>query len=213
MQVLAIENLRYAAGKGTPFFIGMGVFKPHYPVSDPTRRRCQSVSLCSTSLIAPILLVCICAPPLPLPTTTSTRNPHRPEHPVQWHVPQQFVDMYHQDSMAVPTHPLFPPGAPSWAFDHGLDGVQTFELLNTSAADGLAHIPVPSIGSTAPMPTWVYKAMRRGYFSAMSWSDHLVGMMLDEIDALGLTNTTLVVLTADHGYHLGELGLGKAVAL
>eukprot|EP00038_Savillea_parva_P014197 m.214716 g.214716 ORF g.214716 m.214716 type:complete len:571 (+) comp27313_c0_seq1:98-1810(+) len=152
---LAISNLRYAASLKSPFFIGMGVFKPHYP----------------------------------------------------WHVPQRFVDMYADVNVSVPAHPLFPTGVPPWAADHGLDGLTTFEILNASAPGGLARVTPVTVNSTQPMEAWVYHAMRRGYYSAMSWTDSLIGMMLDEIDALGLTNETLVVLTSDHGYHLGELSL------
>lgn len=86
--LLALSNLRYAASLRKPFFIGMGMFKPHYP----------------------------------------------------WHVPQQFVDIYNESALSTPAHPLFPPNVPLWAFDHGLDGVTSFELLNDSAPDGLAHV-------------------------------------------------------------------------
>ena len=34
--------------------------------------------------------------------------------------------------------------------------------------------------------------------------DEQVGRVLDELDRLGLRETTAVVFTSDHGYHLGD---------
>eukprot|EP01050_Picozoa_sp_SAG11_P045433 SAG11_NODE_22652_length_402_cov_1.353135_1_plen_104_part_10 len=49
--------------------------------------------------------------------------------------------------------------------------------------------------------------MRKGYYSAVSWSDYLVGLMLTKMDELQVTNDTVTILTSDHGYHLGEGGM------
>jgi arylsulfatase A-like enzyme len=37
--------------------------------------------------------------------------------------------------------------------------------------------------------------------------DAQVGHVIDKLDALGLSENTLIVFTSDHGYHLGEHGL------
>ena len=44
----------------------------------------------------------------------------------------------------------------------------------------------------------------RGYMAATSYMDAQVGRVLDQLDTLGLTEKTVVLLCGDHGFHLGE---------
>lgn len=44
------------------------------------------------------------------------------------------------------------------------------------------------------------------YRASASWTDHNVGLVLAELDRLGLRGSTIVVFWGDHGYHLGEKG-------
>jgi arylsulfatase A-like enzyme len=64
--------------------------------------------------------------------------------------------------------------------------------------------------SGTPRPTkWddgeTRKRTRR-YDSEIGYADHHIGRVLDKIDRMGLRETTLVVLTSDHGEALGEHG-------
>lgn len=45
------------------------------------------------------------------------------------------------------------------------------------------------------------------YYGMISMMDHYIGKTLDKLDALGLTEDTLVVFTTDHGHFLGQHGL------
>lgn len=47
----------------------------------------------------------------------------------------------------------------------------------------------------------------RAYYACVSFLDEQVGRMLDAVEAAGQLSNTLVVFTADHGFHLGEHGL------
>jgi iduronate 2-sulfatase len=45
---------------------------------------------------------------------------------------------------------------------------------------------------------------RRAYYAAISYTDYNIGRILDKLDALGLTESTITVVFGDHGYQLGE---------
>jgi len=48
------------------------------------------------------------------------------------------------------------------------------------------------------------KRMWSGYYASVSFMDEQVGKILDELDRLGLRESTAIVFTSDHGYHLGD---------
>ena len=46
--------------------------------------------------------------------------------------------------------------------------------------------------------------MWSAYYASTQFMDEQVGRILDELDNLGLRESTAIVFTSDHGYHLGE---------
>ena len=48
--------------------------------------------------------------------------------------------------------------------------------------------------------------MWQGYYASVHFMDEQVGRVVDQLDRLGLRDSTAVVFTSDHGYHLGEHG-------
>src|SRR3546814_3230143 len=51
------------------------------------------------------------------------------------------------------------------------------------------------------------RELRHGYYASVSYIDHQIGRLLDELELQGLLANTIIVLWSDHGYHLGEHGL------
>ncbi|MCH2184389.1 sulfatase, partial [Myxococcota bacterium] len=45
------------------------------------------------------------------------------------------------------------------------------------------------------------------YRAGVAYADHLLGRIIEEVEALGLSSSTLIVVTADHGEALGEQGV------
>ncbi len=48
------------------------------------------------------------------------------------------------------------------------------------------------------------KRMWAAYYATVTFMDDQVGRIIDELDKLGLRDSTAVVFLSDHGYHLGE---------
>lgn len=51
------------------------------------------------------------------------------------------------------------------------------------------------------------KRMTREYLASVKSVDRNVGRMLDELDALGISENTIVIFTSDHGYNMGHNGI------
>src|SRR5690606_14004626 len=47
----------------------------------------------------------------------------------------------------------------------------------------------------------------QAYYAAISYMDAQVGRLLDALERLQLTESTVVLFTSDHGYHLGAHGM------
>ena len=53
------------------------------------------------------------------------------------------------------------------------------------------------------------KHFRAGYYRSLSFSDAMIGRVLDELRALDLEESTVVSFLGDHGWHLGEQGMWR----
>jgi iduronate 2-sulfatase len=69
---------------------------------------------------------------------------------------------------------------------------------------------VPSIAFPSNSGKWRDETEHRqfigGYYACISFVDAQIGIILDAVDRLDLAKSTLVCLTSDHGFHLGEHG-------
>ncbi len=109
-------------------------------------------------------------------------NPHVP-----WVSPKAYWDLYDAASLPMAPNPFLPRNAPAFAATSGDDfywygNVPKDRKLSESFKRQCLH----------------------GYLAAISYIDAQVGRLLNELDALKLTEETVVVLWGDHGYYMGE---------
>ena len=114
-------------------------------------------------------------------------KPHLP-----FNSPQRYWDLYDRAQVPLARDPQRPDGAPDVAL-HGSPELRA------------QYLGIPP--AREPIPDDLARTLVHGYLAAVSYTDALVGRVLDELDALGLADDTIVVLVGDHGFLLGEHGM------
>ena len=110
-------------------------------------------------------------------------KPHSP-----FNAPKKYWDLYRREDIAMPNNREWPQDAPRIAWHNSR------ELL--------------SAGKKArPITDENIREMRHGYLANISYMDAQIGKVLDALDRLKLTDSTIIVFWSDHGYHLGEHSL------
>lgn len=113
------------------------------------------------------------------------RRPHLP-----FTAPKRYWDLYEADNIPWPAHDRAPENVPAIA------------LHNSVELRGYSDIP--DIGPLSPQKI---RELRHGYYASVSYIDHQIGRLIDELERQGLLANTVIVLWSDHGFHLGELDL------
>jgi len=115
---------------------------------------------------------------------------YRPHLP--FNAPKRYWDLYDPDAIPMsPTREL-PRGAPLMA-------INTMRELRGYA--DFSTTPHPRDGALTPEAA---RHLKHGYYASVSYVDAQVGRLLGQLDSLGLSQNTIVVLWGDNGYKLGE---------
>ncbi len=112
------------------------------------------------------------------------RKPHLP-----FYAPKRYYELYEGENFSLPSSSNPPIDAPAIASGNS-DGIRDFQ-------------DVPDEGALSDAKTL---ELIRAYAASTSYTDAQVGRVLDQLDALGLTEKTVIVFAGDHGFHLGEHG-------
>lgn len=112
-------------------------------------------------------------------------RPHLP-----FSAPKKYWNLYDANLLPMPEHTVFPLDAPDVAVKRG--------------GEIVAYKPVPENGEIDPELT---RKLIHGYYASTSFVDAQIGKVVDELDRLGLTDNTIIILWGDHGFHLGDLGI------
>lgn len=115
---------------------------------------------------------------------------------LSWATPQWCTDVYNETDLEVSKSRNAPLGVPDVSFTAEIDGATHIRL-----SDGSWPVPTPTENV---VPKKVDVTMRLGYYSAVTHTDWLLGKILDAAESQ--KSNTLVVVTGDHGYSLGEHG-------
>ncbi len=113
-------------------------------------------------------------------------KPHLP-----FNAPQRYWDLYDPAALRLADNPFLPRNAPKEA-GHNFGELRSYA--------GVPKAP-------APLPDALALKLNHGYRAAISYMDQCLGLVLGELDRLGLAENTIVVLWGDHGWQLGEHGL------
>lgn len=120
------------------------------------------------------------------------RRPH-----LHWKVPESTWAIYANATTTLPTQRSMDQSIPDIAWsDEAFGGAR---LLNGSK--------YTNPGPRGSFPDDVIRELRLGYYAAVTWADSQIGRVIDELEALGLANSTIVAVHGDHGYQLGEKNL------
>lgn len=107
--------------------------------------------------------------------------------------PKKYWDLYERDAFEI--HPFQEKAAGNSGYGYG----KSAELRVYGG------IPVDADGvDTSEFSVALQKELIHGYYACVSYIDALVGMLLDELEALNLQDDTIIVLWGDHGFHLGD---------
>ena len=104
-------------------------------------------------------------------------RPHLP-----WYVPRQYFDLYDEDEIVTPVAPP--------------DDLDDVPAAGRRMAQVASHQRITQSGN--------WRAAVHGYLAAVSFADAQIGRVLDALDETGRAQDTLVVMTTDHGWSLGE---------
>ena len=101
--------------------------------------------------------------------------------------PQKYWDLYDHADIQLPANYHVPQAAPK-------------ESIHSSG-ELRAYADIPAKG---PVSEATARNLIHGYYACVSYTDALIGSLLDELDRLQMTDNTIVVLWGDHGWNLGE---------
>ena len=128
------------------------------------------------------------------------KRPH-----LNWRMPQHYAALYPAPNVSLPKQRVLDQSI--WA------GAYSVFPMDAPTSAGGARTPDFVTSPYTAGTDYQLRELRRHYYAAVSWADRAAGEVLDELDATGLRNHTLVVLHSDHGWHLGEYAMWEKRSL
>ena len=119
---------------------------------------------------------------------------HKPHLPFV--SPKKYWDLYNREDMPLAKFQEHSKDGPEIAY-HNSNELRNYSDIPdfASFSDGDNHIGIKPEKQ---------KQLIHGYYSAISYIDAQVGILLNTLDSLGILENTIIVLWGDHGWHLGD---------
>ncbi|MEZ4987796.1 MAG: sulfatase [Saprospiraceae bacterium] len=114
------------------------------------------------------------------------QKPHLP-----FVAPKKYWDLYQREDIQLDPQQTLASGTPQIAY-HTFGELRAFTDIDDDAKLG------------QPLDEAKQRELIHGYMACVSYIDAQIGKLLDELDRLGLTDNTAIVLWGDHGFHLGD---------
>jgi iduronate 2-sulfatase len=119
---------------------------------------------------------------------------HKPHLPFVF--PEEFLQYYPQETVHLPDNPYAPVNMPDVAW-YGYDGLRGYKDIHALNVTGKINTTIPA---------FKVLELRRAYYSALSFTDFLLGEVMGALRDHGLATNTIVSFVGDHGWQLGEHG-------
>ncbi len=110
------------------------------------------------------------------------RKPHLP-----YNAPREFWDLYDPKQLELPVYTDIPRDAPDYAL--------------TNWGELRSYMGIPQEDKLSPE---LARMLFHAYYACVSYIDHEVGRLLDEIERLELSENTIVLFWSDHAQKLGD---------
>ena len=109
--------------------------------------------------------------------------------------PKKYWDMYQADQLPQATIDFFPQGAPDIADNNSRELLTQYRGLPKKL----------------PLDEDTRQKLVHGYYASVSYIDAQIGRVLKGLRDAGMEDNTIIILTSDHGFHLGDQNMwGKA---
>lgn len=108
-------------------------------------------------------------------------KPHLP-----FNAPKKYWDLYKREEIRLASNPYRPEGLPKQVTSSG--EIRGYGKFVSAKEENFQ------------------REAKQGYYACVSYIDAQIGLILDELERLGLSDNTVVVILGDHGWHLGEHG-------
>ena len=119
---------------------------------------------------------------------------HKPHLPFV--LPESFLKYYPTEGIRLPDNEYAPVNMPTVAWNN-CTGLLSRPDMRAKKIE---------MGINVTFPNQTVLDLRRAYYSAVTYTDSLIGSVINELEDLGLANETIVSFWGDHGWQLGEHG-------